>query len=492
LETFEEDEHHSFNNTAGTENVSGIYQWVNKIYTAQVFNYGKRLLIDIMVPEPAALLLDAANITLQTGTPQPPPPFTARPADLIYEDPTDPMYYGNYLALYDVEGLDPPPLDNISLTQTFTLNKDNKTLDQSVGMKIPDGYEAVRVYANLSYNFLNDNDTLMAVFVGDIKFQWKNSVQNLPVDPLTNNPVTNEYAMLGTRCAKNIGVAVFAPPEDGIGDYAVMVEIDCSPTQSSIATWQLKTHSKILGAYNQKLRDYQDALTSRKMNPPTTGPLGSNNPDMNLITVRTELQRGAIQLITQLDLMEFKDVIVATPTGSPSPGDPPSQLFPRPNYSPAVQDGAFARFFEQAFEWEQMQYVFYPYYWSRKDVWYDKLMRTNDDPLFAEFLKAGQARAVIPVRPSMEPSVWYYLMTGQTWMGGDPPTVTDSDYLSIVDEIKEQTEAPGDEVPYGPSWEVSVPTTLIKLRKGDSIDNVKWDLEQPWTWTAEPDGSDNP
>src|SRR6185369_12218958 len=136
---------------------------------------------------------------------------------------------------------------------------------------------------------------------------------------------------------------------------------------------------------------------------------------------------------------------------NPKPNDPPAQLFPRPNNAKAKQDGEFARFFEQAFEWEQMQYIFYPYYWSRKSVWYDKATRTNADPLFAEFLRAGQARVVIPVRPSMEPAVWYYLMTTQTWMGGDPPMVTDSDYLSIAEEIKEATGAPGTEVPYGPS-----------------------------------------
>jgi hypothetical protein len=80
-------------------------------------------------------------------------------------------------------------------------------------------------------------------------------------------------------------------------------------------------------------------------------------------------------------------------------------------------------------------------------------------------------------------------MTGQTWMGGDLPVVTDSDYLSIAEEIKEQANAPGDETPYGPSWEVNVPAKLIKLREGDSIDNVKCDLTQLWTWNAETEGS---
>jgi hypothetical protein len=77
-------------------------------------------------------------------------------------------------------------------------------------------------------------------------------------------------------------------------------------------------------------------------------------------------------------------------------------------------------------------------------------------------------------------------------MGGDLPMVTDSDYLSIAEEIKENTGAPGTEVPYGPSWDVVVPTTLIKLREGESIDNIKWNLTKPWSWAAEPEKAGQP
>jgi len=57
-------EDHVFDNTgAGKGNVSGVYQWINKIYEAQVFNYGSRLLFDLIIPEPAAFILDAISST---------------------------------------------------------------------------------------------------------------------------------------------------------------------------------------------------------------------------------------------------------------------------------------------------------------------------------------------------------------------------------------------------------------------------------------------
>ena len=44
-------------------------------------------------------------------------------------------------------------------------------------------------------------------------------------------------------------------------------------------------------------------------------------------------------------------------------------------------------------------YFFYPYFWGRKPLWVTKLLLDDTDPLFAEFLRAGEARAVVPVRP---------------------------------------------------------------------------------------------
>jgi hypothetical protein len=114
-------------------------------------------------------------------------------------------------------------------------------------------------------------------------------------------------------------------------------------------------------------------------------------------------------------------------------------------------------------------YLFYPYYWGRHQNWYDDAMLDNPDPLFAEFLKAGAARVVIPVRLQAEGDVRYFLMTGQIWHGGGLPEITDTDYLPITEEIKARDNAPGDEKPQGDPWEVVLPTTLIKLRDDDTL-----------------------
>jgi len=111
-----------------------------------------------------------------------------------------------------------------------------------------------------------------------------------------------------------------------------------------------------------------------------------------------------------------------------------------------------------------MQYLFYPYFWGRREKWYDRVLTDDPDPLFAEFLKSGSARVVMPVRPQFEGDLRYFLMTGQIWGGGEMPGITDTDYLPITDEIKARDDAPGDKTPQGNPWEVSLPTHMEEVR----------------------------
>src|SRR5690606_24895891 len=55
----EDTNRHTFANDDGPGHISGVYQWVTKVYEAQVFNYGPRTVYDIMIPEPGAFLLEA-------------------------------------------------------------------------------------------------------------------------------------------------------------------------------------------------------------------------------------------------------------------------------------------------------------------------------------------------------------------------------------------------------------------------------------------------
>ena len=71
----EETNTHTFDNSAGqTQHVSGLYRWLDKEYRAQVYNYGKRMMFEFVLPEPAALLVEARLRAYETSLDVPQPP----------------------------------------------------------------------------------------------------------------------------------------------------------------------------------------------------------------------------------------------------------------------------------------------------------------------------------------------------------------------------------------------------------------------------------
>ena len=153
---------------------------------------------------------------------------------------------------------------------------------------------------------------------------------------------------------------------------------------------------------------------------------------------------------------------------------------PQVRLGTAEVEGDYIRFFEQAFEWQNLTYVFYPYFWGRKSKWAARVNYTDADPLFEAFLKAGAARVVVPVRPGFETALDHYMSTGETWNGGELPAIGSDDYVPILVEISEQLGAPGNEVAQGEPWEVVIPTSLVKLRADGSLPSWHKDADGAW------------
>ena len=95
---------HELNNVDGGGHISGVYQWVNKIYEAQMYNYGLRAMFDFMIPEPAAFLIKVMQQGhAETLTLQKPPEFDLEP-DQISES-----NYGYWVKVFGATDVEPPP-----------------------------------------------------------------------------------------------------------------------------------------------------------------------------------------------------------------------------------------------------------------------------------------------------------------------------------------------------------------------------------------------
>ncbi len=524
IETFEETHDQTFDNKSGVANISGVYQWVEKVYLAQMFQYGKHLLFDIMVPEPAASLLQVATNppSDQTMPVQPGPLGTITidgngkmildplSPDQLVEDPHDPNFYGKWVAKFQVGGVEAPPSETITVAKSFSENPTGSNVHLSENITIDDGYAAYTCSISVAWR-RNDGEysdqTRIDVIVGPKLFYWTldtvaggdRAARNLAASVqevwLKQEPDANGVMQTIPLEERSIGVAL----EGTFCETAAAnIEVQCKRTEKGFAKWQFQTYEKIVAAWQKLQADYEEKVSALQFQKGTTGPLGAADPETNRQIERTELKRSCIALLANSN--EFTngcfDALVPKTPKPPNPPPDLDSLF-APDLAVAETRGSWVRWFEQAFEWDKIGYVFYPYYWGRASEWVRRLDWKNDDPLFLNFLQAGYARVVIPVRNGFECAINFFVHMGKPWLGGGLPEIWDQDqnplYLSITDEMKEQTGAPGDEKPYEQPWEIRLPTTLIRLRDDDKLPKWKWDPpgtyppSPPSLWTWEED-----
>ncbi len=416
IEVFEETNKHGIDNKLGPDHVVGQYQWIDKVYEAQVFNYGTRLLFDIMLPEPAAFLLHATDKQPKAGADLAKPlEFTLGPLDITE------VNYATYVRRYEVVGVTPPPQPYITLSKAVEGKgtKPQEGTTKTLEIPVPDGYQIIGYGWVQAFNAW-PGGSMDVIVVPDISAEAK------------------------------VGTLALAVRTQNMEAYTVSIEVSCQRTDRFLDEWKLKTHAAILQAYQKQVRDYEEKLAALEIQ--AAQKFEGRNPLENERLIRTELKKGSISVFTAQHFDLFGAITVS------------SQGYPQAYLPEAMAEGKYIRFFEQAFEWEQMMYFFYPYFWGRKPNWLKRALIQDTDPLFAEFLKAGSVRVVVPVRKDFEHAVTLFLDTGQIWDGGDLPDISSPLYLSIIEEIRERDKAPGEETPQGKPWDVHLPTTLVILR----------------------------
>jgi hypothetical protein len=449
VQTFGEDNVHEWDNAKGDDHVVGQYQYLDKVYEAQVYNYGKRLLFDTTIPEPAAFLYWAQTMQPPAGYDLvKPAAFTLRPEDLNEGN------YGFYVQRHGAVGVEAPPEPFVTVAKTFD-GADDRTnrgeLTKIAELPVPEGYQAVAASVYASFSNWDSSQAYVDIAVGSAAHRWTHAGGvGFWNTSMNNETSTVPFALFTFRVAM----------------IASSVEIRCARTERKMHQWKLSTHAAIRQAYDKQMRDYEDALAEAQNR--AANEAHGISPEANAQLIRDEMKRLTLTLLTNQQFDMF-NAVATGPYGYPQMDNPVAEA-----------QGAYIRFFEEAFEWQEMMYLFYPYYWAHKSSWQKRVLFSDDDPQFEAFLKAGAARVVVSVRPGFEKAVAHFMETGQIWDGGDPPTITDPAYLSIIDEIKDQQGASQGELAQGDPWDVPVPTSLIKLRLIDTLPEWKKDPSGAW------------
>lgn len=431
----EERNSHGFDNANGTGHIVGVYRWLNNLWEAQVWNYGRRALLEFIVPEPARYQRMAAEFgRTQDLDLEPPEPL----GDLTPEDIT-PSSYAVYLGLYHPQGAKAPP-DKFRYLST-TLEFPDKgpgvsgllTDVKKGSVQIPEGYKAVEAYVSASV-VGTPGATVVSIVIGD-----KTGVPS---------------PSLALELSGDTGQLDFAAYIFAVSLAIVAVEIRCERTQEAYEQWQADTYEAIVAAYNAELDSYNAKVASIEAGAAATS--DAMPPEKKRAIEQVELKKGALTLLTG---QHFADAGSVTGPEATISGLPEIRL------EETATEGDYIQFFEQAFEWDQMLYAFYPYFWGEKAGWLETSGAEDTDATFEAFLKAGAARVQVPVRPGYEKALYNFIKTGVIWNGGSAPLVEDDLYISIIEEL---VAARGitwqDPRAYGPPWTYALPTELVMLQ----------------------------
>ncbi|MGN9809469.1 hypothetical protein ACTMSW_08930 [Micromonospora sp. BQ11] len=469
----EETSTHGVDNTGGAEHVVGVYRWVDKRYRAQVHNYGSRLLLEFVVPEPAAFYRAARSGTPVEVDAQPPAPFlndltpflprrywSRLAADDLSED-----NYRRYAARYGATGLTPPPPATTYISTS--LMKDGLDEGKSIAMTskdfvVPEGYRLES--HEIAVSVLWTNYPKLTVQVGGRIYTVVNDGSGGHAR-LVTRPAVAAGGAGGTLPGTATGSVAVGVAAYDVRAFALNVQGVCRRDDAAYARWQHQTYDKIQAAYQALQTAYDQKLATANQAARDAAVVGQN-PALNRQIEQTELKKLCITMMTGQHFGQFGAVT--------DPPDAPTH-HPEVDVLEALREGPVVQFFEQAFEWEQMTYLFYPYFWGSKRKWVQLTGVADPDPLFQRFLTAGSCRVVVPVPIAYVDAVLYLLQSRATdladkvWGGGDPPTLDSDLYVSLAEEFRNQTDDLNGAVPEGEPWEFTLPTTLVWLQPDGTL-----------------------
>lgn len=453
LEEFEENNKHGFDNTKGSSHVVGVYRWVDKVVKNQIYNYGKRMMFEFMIPEPAKihrLGMEVVNTTEnKLVKPVDPRESSIHKMEnfLSLENDTILKYW---LGKFNVE-IDVKPEATKTVGVAFATNQNSKdagfSKSQVEKVKIPEGY--FTTYSQINIGDESEMGPANGLGQGWQAISVANSNQSL-------NALGVKKAM--PNFTDEVPVSYFSVAQHGqVSSVIIFLEL----TQEAKNAWLQKAFNKIIEAYQTEMNKYNQALAEAKA---LGVQIKGSNPGFYRKIENTILRRNCISYMLNqnpnVDLTFGKGKYY---NNGYSSGDETFLNTDIKLDGKFDQYAAFIKFMEQAFEWEIMSYHLYPYYWGERKSWAELYQFDDNDPIFRAFMQSGMARVIVTVRPGFEEAVRHFMATGQIWNGGEVPVIDDPLFLSLVDEMRSPKATKE-----GEPWREKIPTSLTILQ-ADSI-----------------------
>lgn len=455
IEEFEENNMHGYDNRGTDKHVSGVYRWVDKLYKNQIVNYGKRLMFEFMIPQPSKLHLLGLNEAEKDEFTLIAPPDPRKVSDgmQLIAKPTDiteakAEYWAGY---YNVE-IKAKPENEFYISKSFSKeNADHWAQSAELNIDIPENYRVISFSGFLNTSKTGEHSD------GNGQNSTKISIAGKTF-PMTGYPESGNGSPFrqykieasGLNICKTLGISLSSWRTKV---YGLELSLKCALDSNVLKQWQQEAFNAIITAYEEKLAEYNEKRKEFE------------SQEQEIVKTNPGFYRKIENMVLRKNCISY--MMDRTPGSLFQYGREGMYLFDdfmnlEVNTNSDLDTYAsFVKFMEQAFEWENISYNFYPYYWGNKYDWGKLYNTTEGDSLFHSFLQSGMARVIAPVRPGFEDAVQFYMATGLIWNGGQVPVIGDPLFMSIVDELK---EIKGE--PEGKAWITRVPTALTIIQAG--------------------------
>lgn len=467
LTEVEETNVHEIDNTDGDEHVNGVYRGVVRESEARVFNIGRRMLLQFFVPQPAALYLESAADAPPEGTtiPKPVPPQ-------YHDKPLRPEHisiknYQAYAAAFELSGMPlPPPKYEYRMVGTSrevgALPQVDTEGDGEAQAPEPTYFETLPDMDAPAEGYVledgiisheptgQDPNLISSVVVASPDFYFRfntvlHSLSALFSDIHGRDPPLN----YGNSPIK---IQVKARTPEG---FNVAVGVRYRRTEEALAGWQQEVYDLIMNTYRSRKAEYEDQLRAASVAQGIQ--VSGRDRQESLRIIEQELKRGAITLLRK---KAFNEDAIEEILGLPDI-----------SFADLAEFEQEVQFFEQMCEWHHMAYVFRPYYWTAREEWTKLMNLTDADPLFTNFLGAGGAHVIVPIREGWNEDVVAFLDSGTVFAGGPVESVSDPRFVDIAQELREQQGGLELGEP-SESWIVREPTDLVTLQPGPELPDL--------------------
>lgn len=415
-------------NTQGRRSIQAVYRWVNKVFEAQVVNYGRRLMLEFSIAQPARDYVDL-QVELSGSALRRP----ASPREAFGVQSFEGITRSNYAEIcgaYNVTDLKPPPPE-------FQIIGTTLRGDDEQQVSVPPGYQTIEAKAECTSNPAGQSPP--PILVGSVPLTGGVSAQLPAYSGGSAVPVSSAAPVPSVT-----PLPQGTPPEvPVVSTFLTNVEIRCEPTAECMNEWKISVYRAVIHAYRVLAEEYFEALDQ-----PGSNKGSSLNPQYERETERSELKARCVDLIIDC---------VVDPQGPDDQASPPSNL--------PVYRSMYQQFLNAAIEWREMTYSFgfdsgpHPDFDAVRDA-----AQAQQSSPFSRFLQATEARVLVPVCPFRLRAFLYFWSTGRVWQGPEWLVPVHQDNIALVVDA-EWAPAVEPEIEVA-RWPILVPTAMQVLDDG--------------------------